>query len=327
MKNMANKAVLVWVIVVALLIAGFGVYLLNSKDKAHKSNATSTSATVTDQAQWAGGTNSALLDSSSSAGDIKINVSGGVTQVDTSSASYSADVDLGNIAKITDGNDATGWGFGSTVEGECHWWKMDLGSIVLGISRLSNVGGGEADSSQEVFFSEDDASYTSINKFGGGMGVPIIYDLPVAQNARYVKILACNEYLFGSPDVVGENELILYQGPFNATNKETIDGGANFWSWDGFSDTKSTPANTSVTYQYRTSTNGTDWTSWVASIDLVTSRSGDDSNSPNIYRYLQVETTLTNTDGASTPTVSSYNIDYHTEIKPSQPSAQTATTQ
>jgi hypothetical protein len=325
MKNMANKAVLVSVIVVLLLITGFAVYLLNSKDKAHKSNATSTSATVTDQAQWAGGTNSALLDSSSSPGDIKINISGGVTQVDTSGASLSTDTDGGDASKIIDGNDATGWGFESTVEGECHWWKMDLGSVVVGIARIRNVGSGEADSSQEIFFSEDDATYTSIYQFGGAG--TFTYDLPAAQDARYVKVNACNEYLFGSPDTVGENELTLYQGPFNATNKETIDGTASFWSWDGFTPTQTVPANTSVTYRYRTSANGTDWTSWVSSIGSVTSRTGDDDNNPTLYRYLQVETTLANTDGASTPTVSSYNIDYHTEIKPAAPSAETATTQ
>lgn len=237
-----------------------------------------------------------MLDSSTSPGDIKINISGGITQVDTSGASFSADTNAGDAPKVMDGNDATGWGFESLTEGECHWVKADLGSVVIGIARLSNVGGGDADSSQEVSLSEDDSSYTVIYKFGGGAGIPQVYDLPAAQDARYVKINVCNEYLSSSPDPVGESELKIYQGPFNANNIETIDGGASFWSWDDFTDSKTTPANTSVTYNYRTSVNGTDWSAWVGAIGSVTSRTGDDSDNPTRFRYLQIKTTLTNTD-------------------------------
>jgi len=112
-----------------------------------------------------------------------------------------------------------------------------------------------------------------------------------------------------------------------ATGATQIDGGENFWSWEGFTPTDSEPANTSIDYRYRTSTDGADWTAWTADFGSVTSRTGDDSDSPDLYRYLQVEATLANTDGVSTPTIEQYDIGYHTEVKPSKPTAQTAVAQ
>jgi hypothetical protein len=125
------------------------------------------------------------------------------------------------------------------------------------------------------------------------------------------------------------NNTELYDTPtstnaLHTTTSTQIDGGANFWQWETFTDSKITPANTSVTYRFRTSSNGTDWTSWVGSIGAVTSRTGDDSNNPTKYRYLQIEATLSNTDGASTPTIDSYSIGYHTNQKPNAPTAMTA---
>jgi len=56
----------------------------------------------------------------------------------------------------------------------------------------------------------------------------------------------------------------------------------------------------------------------------VTSRTGSDSNNPTLYRYLQVQATLTNTDGTSTPTLSEYSIGYHTNRPPDKPTGLTA---
>jgi len=112
----------------------------------------------------------------------------------------------------------------------------------------------------------------------------------------------------------------VYASPGVLTTGATqIDGGENFWEWEDFTPAQTTPANTSIAYRYRTSTDGATWTDWVADIGSVTSRSGDDK-----YRYLQVEASLSNTDGVSTPTIDSYSINYHTEVKPSAPTAQTA---
>ncbi|MFH1909946.1 MAG: hypothetical protein ABIJ72_02040 [bacterium] len=128
-------------------------------------------------------------------------------------------------------------------------------------------------------------------------------------------------------DYIPPPTVIMDVSATHTTGATQIDGTENFWSWEGFTPTDSKPANTSITYRYRTSTDGATWTSWVSDIGSVTSRTGDDSDSPTLYRYLQVEATLSNTDGASTPTIDAYDIDYHTEVKPSKPTAQTAVAQ
>jgi len=110
-----------------------------------------------------------------------------------------------------------------------------------------------------------------------------------------------------------------------------IDGTANIFEWQTFTPTYTEPANTDISFKLRTSTDGATWTAWSASqtpasgtpLDisaLVTSISGNDK-----YRYIQVETTFSNTDGASTPTLSDYTIGYHTNVKPDKPVAQSVT--
>jgi len=121
-----------------------------------------------------------------------------------------------------------------------------------------------------------------------------------------------------------------------------INGGDNFWGWETFTPTYDKPANTDVKFRFRTSINGSDPTDWSAYqtpgtgaplniSSLVTSRdegSGDDNSKDaanfTYYKYLQVETTLTSTDGAHTPTVSDYSLGYHTNTKPNKPVAGTA---
>ena len=63
-----------------------------------------------------------------------------------------------------------------------------------------------------------------------------------------------------------------------------------------------TPANTAVSFQTRSSTDSNTWTSWQAlSGSNIQSTAG---------RYLEVKTTLTSSDGASTPTLADYTISY-----------------
>ena len=153
------------------------------------------------------------------------------------------------------------------------------------------------------------------------------YDTPLA--ARYIFVGPGNaDYMGGQCPVATISEVYIKAEDLaravHKTGATQIDGGINFWQWQTFTPTQTTPTNTSVTYRFRTSTNGSDWTGWVGSIGAVTSRTGDDSNNPTKYRYLQIEVTLSNTDGTSTPTIDSYSIGYHTNQKPNAPTAMTA---
>ncbi len=86
-----------------------------------------------------------------------------------------------------------------------------------------------------------------------------------------------------------------------------IDGGADFNAWTTFTPSATIPANTSVSFRFRTSPDGTNWSSWSASASYAASI---DISGLDNYRYLQVESTLANTDGLSTPILHAYTANY-----------------
>jgi hypothetical protein len=192
----------------------------------------------------------------------------------------------------------------------------DLGQEYMGISRIDLV----STHSPGISFSTDNINWSNWEVIAGGENL-----LPTSYTGRYIQLsIDCG----GPPETTCHyDNFRAYQSSALATHIAQVDGGANFWSWDANTIAQTVPANTTATYQYRTSANGTDWTAWVGDIGSVTSRTGDDSNNPTRYRYLQIKATLTSTDGVSSPQIDSYAIDYHTEVKPSAPSAQTAVVQ
>ncbi len=85
-------------------------------------------------------------------------------------------------------------------------------------------------------------------------------------------------------------------------------------SWISLTATDTTPSNTSVTYETRSSSDGITWSDWQA-------LSGTDIQSPT-NRYIQVKITLTSTDGVNTPTVDDITISYNSEdSEPDNPSS------
>jgi N-acetylneuraminic acid mutarotase len=91
-------------------------------------------------------------------------------------------------------------------------------------------------------------------------------------------------------------------------------------NWVSFVVNDTTPANTSVIYETRTSTDASSWSAWEAV-------SGTTIASP-AQRYIQVRITLATSDGVSTPTVSDYTITYNnSDTPPTNPSAVNAYSQ
>ncbi|MFZ1721749.1 MAG: hypothetical protein WAU07_04540 [Microgenomates group bacterium] len=86
-------------------------------------------------------------------------------------------------------------------------------------------------------------------------------------------------------------------------------------SWGTFSSTVTTPSDSAVTYQIRTSSDGTTWSDWA-------STSGATINSPT-NRYIQVRATLlASTTGEHTPVLHSISINYNSDTTaPSNPSS------
>ncbi len=329
-----NKIVMFVVVITTVIIFVCGViyYWLNTKSP--KTNATGTTAILSSQSDWEAMTRD-NIDTTSSSGSIKINNKAlAYTMVDIPPENVSASSNS-NLATNILANDSNVWypdyPYTDTynpisppvVTG---WLKIDLGQDVDSISRIYGDCATAFDHYCKVYYSSDDSNYTYIEDFGEpSLETPDIVDF-APLTARYFRIDYLAGLDFGLPSSAIAYFRVLTSSA-NGTVTTQIDGGENFWSWDSNTITETVPANTSTSYQYRTSANGTDWTSWVGSIGSVTNRTGDDSNNPTRYRYLQIKATLSNTDGVSTPQIDSYDIDYHTEVKPTAPSAQTAVIQ
>lgn len=91
-------------------------------------------------------------------------------------------------------------------------------------------------------------------------------------------------------------------------------------NWISFAANDLVPANTSVTYETRTSTDQENWSAW----EVV---DGNDINSP-AQRFIQVKITLITLDGLETPTVFDYAITYNnSDTPPTNPTSVNAFSQ
>lgn len=91
-------------------------------------------------------------------------------------------------------------------------------------------------------------------------------------------------------------------------------------NWVSFVANDTVPANTSIVYETRTSTDTSTWSSWEAVV-------GTTIASPT-QRYIQIRITLATSDGVSTPTVSDYTITYNnSDTPPTNPTAVNAYSQ
>lgn len=275
--------------------------------------ATSTEAVISTQADWQAGER-VNIDSTTSAGSIKMNTKTAVRQNLNGASASAENYASGNPSSMLEDTCTSDFllVFGGADAPGDKTLTIDLGEIKSTIFFEINFGWFGAETL--FYFSDNgtDWTQTSITQNEGSH-----CSGPVTRSSffsgRYIKVLSPADI---NPSCTWGSFNIFQQ---SATETISIDGGENFWDWETFTDTKTVPANTSVTYRYRSSANGSSWNAWHSSFGDVESRSGDTK-----YRYLQVEATLSNTDGTSTPTIDSYSIDYHTELKPTAPTAQSA---
>lgn len=81
-------------------------------------------------------------------------------------------------------------------------------------------------------------------------------------------------------------------------------------SWASLTASQTAPANTSVTYETRSSNDNSVWTSWQATVSGAI-------QSP-AARYLETRVTLASSDGASSPVVNDFTVSYDTLETPTQ---------
>jgi hypothetical protein len=305
------------------------------------------SKTLTTTAEWDAGTKTNILTASD---QLTIN-SKGVSAIDLVTLSnadpsiVTSSTDVTNKNKAADGNLATFWETYLAIPGaEDHqWWQIDLGALhQLEQVRVNNIYNESV--RWKIQTSTDGIAFTDQSAY---IQVSGWQNVNFSAQARYIRIEVKHDGTWGEAPNPPPWDVPPYPQPCSALRineveasgtgfathisaPTQINGGDNFFQWQTFTPTQTVPANTSVSYRFRTSPDASNWTSWSASqtptsgnaldiSSLVTSKSGD-----TYYKYLQVETTLSNTDGASTPTVDSYTIGYHTNQKPNKPVAVTA---
>jgi len=318
-------------VLAVVLMAGFGYYFFSEKKQnAEATSANSSSLELSDDADWNLGSHNNTV---SSSGDLQIDDVAS-QEIDLASiyagnpGSVTSAGGTGNNNYPIDNNAGTGWGVTFNAEGEA-WWMIDLGSQRQ-ISRFRIMNSGSIcpfGYSTNISGSTDNVGYTYLldtcadysNEDGDGY-----FTRNVNFTGRYFKLLlqAGPGGIFPLSVLYSEIKMFGLPSATHTTADTQIDGGVNFWEWESFTPTQTVPENTSLTYRYRSSANGSDWNAWHSDFADVESHSGDTR-----YRYLQVEATLANTDGASTPTIDSYDIGYHTEVKPTKPTVQSAVAQ
>jgi len=239
------------------------------------------------------------------------------TEISLAGKTISADPDT-DKENVRDGNLSTGWGPGA------HNWTVDLGEITPLYARgfvYPNFG----IFSGAIQYGDDGTNFSNFPPTGPTYNAPSEYH-STNVSARYVRFFQATPY----PHQYMELKLFV---PFDATATHTSAAtqitDTNFYQWQTFSPTYTEPANTDISFKFRTSTDSSTWTAWTASqtvasggsldiTDSVTSSTGD-PGSETFYKYIQVESTLTSSDGVSTPTLSDYTIGYHTNVKPASP--------
>ena len=94
----------------------------------------------------------------------------------------------------------------------------------------------------------------------------------------------------------------------HTTSSTQIDAGADLTGWTTFEPSATIPANTAISFRFRTSADGSAWTAWSSSTPYAASIDISGQSSSN--RYLQIESTLSNTDGVSIPIISSFAVNF-----------------
>ncbi len=340
------KSLKIIIPVLVVLLVGGGLLYFSKRSNSNANSklsikAASSSGSISSDSDWQVGslTEDEIVDVGQNR--IKLNTSGVPSSpIDRSSATSTASVYSGDAGFAIDGDVATMWGdHYSSPPGEIYWIvdfheekniaKTYVVDDCWGIYGACNC--------KDIYYGSNGTDFTKIdNSDCYTAGDSVIFDV----TARYIKILVDKHSLAPPPDphtCASMNEIDFYPPADYGTHTSGVTQitDANFWQWQTFSPTYTEPANTDISFKFRTSADGTTWNSWTASqtvasggsLDLkplVASWSGTEESPGTFYKYIQVETTMTNTDGASTPTLSDYSIGYHTNVAPGTPTALTA---
>lgn len=291
-------------VVGVVLVAMPLLYVYINKHKTNKAYGGTASTTLTTKADWTAGSNinTNLNNPLPDGGDVEINSVGEAavglkTIYDNDPTSVTASDDVSGKGNAVDQNSGTYWG---GYAANYPYWIMDIGSSVVA-SKVS----AEIFSAVPARITISNSTITCSNSYEGCSGTDIgdaSYGFPNLSfsptNVRYISAQ------FVDDAALTEIELYTPNGSATHTSGASqIDGGVNFISWTTLDSTATIPNNTSIDYRFRTSPDASTWSDWS---DPVAYSSSTDLSGLTQSRYLQIETTLENSDSASSPALSSY---------------------
>ena len=324
----------------AVISIGYKTIINSSKAVRASSN----QIVVTSQAEWEAG-NLVVIDSTSTPGSIKM-------AIPTVEGYYADDTPLTGIGgshnypNLVDENDLTGVQFLNEITQDNIYYLIDF-KVSQNINKVNAyarwTGGAEIVVGIDYWNGSSWMNTTSGALVNADWKT---FNFSTISGSK-IRIRHISGNSTGGLDHLSEfepyyNEIELYDTPTSFISTHTSGSTQitddNLNQWQTFTVNYTKPTNTNVQFRFRTSIDASTWTSWTAyqtpvsgsSLDissLVTSESGG-----NKYKYFQVETKLTSTDGVSTPSVADYTIAYSTVDSPptisiSSPSTTTCNSQ
>ena len=288
---------------------------------------------LTSQADWEAGDN-VLTDLISSSGEIKMNNEGSEIDLkgmfEDDESIVTATHQSSSRGNLIDKDEETRWG-DTLSPGDSMSWDIDLGDVYL-ISKIRMFDATSEGSPFGMAFkvSLDGSDWTTIPAvvFNSGGWEEYSPDPPL--EARYFRVNSSVDPMWMDPVSISAAELELYvAGVATHTSSPTQITHSDLYEWETFTPNYTKPENTNIEFRFKTSKDSESWTDWTSyqtpasgsPLDissLVTSREGE-LGEEDFYKYFQVETRLTSTDGVSTPTLSDYSVGYHTNVAPAKP--------
>ncbi len=297
---------------------------INKHDDRRGVGASDALETISSDAHWIVGESDNI---SIEAGTIKIADPSNVTEIDLQSIydmdsdNVTINIEAGSLPLETaaynpiDGDESTYFygGVGTGIDWDIGWWQIHMQeekSIVRFMERTDMVPPGGSNVGH-IYLSSDGENFDGASN----------YDCVVSGNYNDCTVDPITGVYFRI-DVAGWqlHEIRIFEGATatHTTSPTQIDGqegdeNKTLIEWISFEPTATVPANTSVSYEFRVSDDAENWTEWTSNFASLENR-----------RYLQIKATLTSNDGVSTPQIDDYTINFHNNLPPNAPTAQTA---
>ena len=245
----------------------------------------------TSQADWDAGTKS-QVNTDLSPGDVKLaQYNAGTNLALNQPASQNSDFPGYPAANGNDGNVNT---YAINRTPSPYWWKVDLGSSKTIGYIYVKMRGNEGTPTILIQGSNNDIDWTTLET--QVVDTTLTY-YGYEQNAisyRYLR-LYCTTTVFWTA------EFEVYAPYYRSTGNiatQTLDFGFTPNSFGNLAAEITVPANTGITFQTRSSANGTSWDSWT---NIGSAGENNGVINSTVRRYLQWKAILTTTDSGATP--------------------------